>query len=124
MGYHKFVVQVGLSPLLPSFMKSIAWVIPVSELLIAMALMFPTRLKAGLYASLIVMTLFTLYIIGIFTVADHMPCSCGGILETLSWSEHLVFNIGFVALIIWGLVLLKKEQRQSTTQAESVMFNS
>jgi len=105
-------------------MKSIAWVIPVSELLIAMALMFPTRLKAGLYASLIVMTLFTLYIIGIFTVADHMPCSCGGILETLSWSEHLVFNIGFVALIIWGLVLLKKEQRQSTTQAESVMFNS
>jgi uncharacterized membrane protein YphA (DoxX/SURF4 family) len=112
--YHKFVVQVGLSPLLPSPLHTVAWVIPVSELLIAIALLLPSLLKTGLYASLVVMMLFTLYIIGIFTVADHVPCSCGGILENLSWTEHLIFNIGFVLLILWGLRLVK---------SEGVMFN-
>lgn len=110
IGYNKFVVQIGLSPLLPSFFHTVAWVIPVLELVIAIALLFPSLLKIGLYASLIIMILFTFYIIGIFTVADHVPCSCGGILESLSWTEHLIFNIGFVLLIIFGLLVLNKEE--------------
>jgi len=32
-----------------------------------------------------------------------MPCSCGGVLEKMSWSDHLVFNISFVILSLVAL---------------------
>jgi|SRR5579859_4207644 len=120
-GYHKFMVQIGLSPLLPVFLHKIAWTIPASELVIAIILIFPKLLKTGLYASLVIMTVFTVYVTGIFTVADHIPCSCGGILEGLSWTEHLVFNIGIVILIGWSLILLRKERLSKVRT--NFMFN-
>jgi hypothetical protein len=101
--YPKFSIQVSLSPLLPSFSKQAAWLIPVSELFIVMLLLTPTYRKIGLWSSFILLFIFTLYIIGILTIADHVPCSCGGVLESFSWTGHLIFNIAFV--ILTGIAL-------------------
>lgn len=109
--YNKFVVQIGLSPLIPSFLHRVAWFIPAVELIIALALMFEKTLRPGLYGSLCIMSVFTLYIIGIFTVASHIPCSCGGILESMSWTDHLIFNVAFVFISAIGIVLVNRESK-------------
>lgn len=96
--YPLFVIQLGLSPLLPAFATKIAWLVPLIEFLVALLLVIPSLVTLGLYASWVLLFFFTLYVGGILTIASHIPCSCGGVLEALSWGQHLAFNVAFLAL--------------------------
>lgn len=109
MDYQKFTVQIGQSPLLMAFSGWIAWMVPTVEILIALMLSFSKFRLVGMYAAFTLMTMFTVYIVMILNFADHVPCSCGGILEKLGWTEHLIFNISFVLLALVGIVLLVKK---------------
>ncbi len=62
----------------------------------------------ALYSALALMSLFTAYIIAILNFSDTIPCSCGGVLEKMSWNEHLVFNIIFMLMAIIAIVLQTK----------------
>jgi uncharacterized membrane protein YphA (DoxX/SURF4 family) len=101
----KFRVQIGQSPLLTAFAGWLAWIIPLSEILISITLAFPRWRIFGLYASFNMMIMFTIYIIAIQNFSEHIPCSCGGVLEKLGWTEHLIFNIVFVLLAFAGIVI-------------------
>ena len=48
----------------------------------------------ALYVSSVLMVLFTLYILTVFHLAKSVPCTCGEIIPSLSWKEHLLFNLG------------------------------
>jgi uncharacterized membrane protein YphA (DoxX/SURF4 family) len=111
MDYDKFKIQVGQSPLLTNYAGVIAWFIPALEIVIAVLLTVKRTVLLGLYASLSLMVMFTVYIILILNFAERVPCSCGGILERMSWTTHLVFNIVFVALALAG-ILLGSEKKQ------------
>lgn len=108
--YQKFVVQIGQSPLLTAFAGWIAWMIPLTEIIVCLMLAIPRLRLIGLYASFSLMVMFTTYIICILTLSVYVPCSCGGVLEKLGWAEHLFFNIGFMVLAATG-VLLHYSQR-------------
>ena len=113
MDVQKFTVQIGQSPLLTNFAGVVAWGIPITELLIA-GMLAITRLRLwGLYASFGLMTMFTAYIIAILQFSEHIPCSCGGVLESMGWTEHLIFNIGFVLLGLGGVILHSKGQESN-----------
>lgn len=101
----KFIVQVGQSPLLTDFAGVVAWAVPISELLIAGMLAFRRFRLVGLYAAFGMMVMFTAYIIAILQFSEHVPCSCGGVLESMGWTEHLIFNTGFVLLGAGGVIL-------------------
>jgi uncharacterized membrane protein YphA (DoxX/SURF4 family) len=64
----------------------------------------PGRL-IGLYASFFFMILFTGYIVAILRFSSYIPCSCGGILQKMSWTQHLIFNIGFLLLAVIAILL-------------------
>ena len=115
--YQKFTVQIGQSPLLTDFAGVLAWAVPGVELLIA-GMLAITRLRmVGLYAAFSLMVMFTAYIIAILQFSDSIPCSCGGVLEAMGWTEHLIFNIGFVLLGFTGIVLHSPEGRSNKTPA-------
>ena len=117
MDYQKFTVQIGQSPLLTDFAGVLAWAVPGVELLIA-GMLAITRLRfIGLYAAFSLMVMFTAYIIAILQFSDSIPCSCGGVLEAMGWTEHLIFNIGFVLLGFTGIVLHSPEGRSNKTPA-------
>lgn len=121
MDVEKFTVQLGQSPLLMAFAPLIAWTIPITELMVAAALIFAWSRLLGFYAAFTLMVMFTIYIIIILSFADHVPCSCGGILEDMEWAEHLIFNIGFVVLSVVGIWLLTKkdmDKKMTTALAE------
>lgn len=113
MDVQKFTVQIGQSPLLKNFAKVVAWVIPVSELLIAGMLTITRSRLVGLYTAFGLMVMFTAYIIAILTIDEKIPCSCGGVLESMGWTEHLIFNIGFVALGVGGILLHSKASQKN-----------
>ena len=106
----KFRVQIGQSPLLTSIAPLVAWFIPIVEIAVALMLAFPKSRLLGLYASFSLMLMFTIYIVAILNFSDHIPCSCGGVLEKMGWREHLIFNIGFVLLGLLGILMLSKRR--------------
>jgi len=103
--YDSFRLQLGKSPFIASMARWVAWSIPTSEIAIALLLVFPgTRLR-GLYAALFMMTLFTAYLMAMLDFSYYIPCSCGGILQHLSWHTHILFNSAFLALAVIGILL-------------------
>lgn len=103
-----FMSQMGQSTMLVEYVDILAWAVPIVELLIVLMLFIPKIMLSGLYASLSLMLLFTVYITVILTSGEKVPCACGGILQDMSWAEHLVFNVAFVLLGIFGIILKQK----------------
>jgi len=105
LDYQKFVVQLGQSPILTDYAQVLAVVVPFIELGISLMLIFAkTRLK-GLYAAFGLMVMFTTYIVLASRFSDYVPCSCGGVLEGMTWTQHLIFNTVFVLLALIGILL-------------------
>jgi uncharacterized membrane protein YphA (DoxX/SURF4 family) len=107
----KFQVQMGQSPLLTRYARWMIYAVPSAEVGIAAALCFPRFKKWGLYASFTLMALFTLYIVSLLTYSSYVPCSCGGILQNMSWNTHIWFNSFFVLLSVTGLFLEEDPQK-------------
>ncbi len=100
LDFKNFQVQLGQSPLLSAFAGWVAWTIPTIEILIALMLMTSRMRLIALMASYGLMTMFSTYIFIIANYSDFVPCSCGGILEKMTWNEHLVFNLSFCFLAV------------------------
>lgn len=88
------------------------WLVPGTELVIVAlfalgGLFSRERLRTwALYASLILMSLFTLYTATILLhFFPRVPCSCGGVISKLNWSQHMVFNAFFVIISIIAIRL-------------------
>jgi hypothetical protein len=98
LDYQKFQVQLGQSPMLTQFASWVVWIIPGIEILISILLAFAKYRLVGLYISFSLMVMFTAYIIVITHFSEYVPCSCGGVLQHMTWNQHLVFNLFFVLL--------------------------
>lgn len=107
LDFETFTLQLAQSPLLSSYAVTIAWLVPGVEILISIFLMIPRFRHFALYASYLLMVMFTTYIIIILNFSDFIPCSCGGVLEKLGWGEHLIFNIVFIVLASLAILFTK-----------------
>jgi uncharacterized membrane protein YphA (DoxX/SURF4 family) len=105
-----FEAQIGKSPLIIYHAWWLSWVVPIVEIVISMALFVPRIELIALYAFFFMMFLFTGYIAFLLTFSPYVPCSCGGVLSSMGWTEHLIFNIGFTLLSVLGIVLYNKRK--------------
>ncbi len=86
---------------------ALVWSVPAAELLITAGLLSERSRRRAFQASLILLTLFTLYIMAILLHwFPRVPCSCGGVIRKLTWIQHLWFNLFFMGLSGAGIVLL------------------
>lgn len=111
LDFETFSVQLAQSPLLSAYAGIIAWLIPGMEILISILLLLERFRILALYGAYTIMVMFTAYIYIILNFSDFVPCSCGGVLEKLSWTQHLIFNIGFI--ILAGLAVCFNAQYSS-----------
>lgn len=109
--YDTFKVQIGQSPILTAQSSLLVWMVPVMELLTAILYVIPRFRLWAFHLSLSLMTMFTVYIFLILKFSPYIPCSCGGVLNNLGWTEHLIFNIAFVLLAIAGVYLQSVQNR-------------
>ena len=105
LDFENFQVQLTQSPLLSAYAGFVSYGVIILELTIVGLLCFHASRLLGLYASFALMVAFTVYIFLILNYSDFVPCSCGGILEKMGWTEHLIFNIGCVFMAGVAIIL-------------------
>jgi uncharacterized membrane protein YphA (DoxX/SURF4 family) len=103
-----FASTLAKSPLIGNMNYVVAWGIPIIEVIISILLILPSFRRVGLYAALILMVAFTIYLAYMILSDSKLPCHCGGVISTMSWQQHIWFNMGFIVLAITGLVINKK----------------
>jgi len=111
LDFENFQVQISASPLLNGFSQFLPYTIIIVEVIIAVLLCYRKTRTIGLIGSLFLMLIFTGYIALLIRTSKNLPCSCGGILEKMSWHQHLYFNIGCVILSLIALGLNLKYSR-------------
>ena len=115
----KTVNVIDKTPLISTFAVTISWLVVIAEYLTSFLLFMPATRKAGLYSSLGLMIAFTGYIGYMKIFITKLPCSCGGVISRLSWTQHLFFNLVFILLATVAIILLKKQSRRETKSAET-----
>ena len=113
--FQNFQVQVGQSPMLSIFADWISPSLICIEFLIAVMLLNRRTKMTALFFSLGLMTMFTAYIFILLHYSSFVPCSCGGVLEKMSWNTHLIFNIFFVVLAVYAILLNAKPTHSSSS---------
>jgi uncharacterized membrane protein YphA (DoxX/SURF4 family) len=109
--YQVFKVQIGRSPLIMYYANTLAWLVPAIEIIAAILVFVPKFRLSGLFLSFGIMFAFSIYIFFMLTFSPYVPCSCGGILNSMGWTEHLIFNIAFTLIALAGIVLQIQESK-------------
>lgn len=111
---HKFVFQMSLAPvpLMKTLAPALGWLVPTIEILIVAAIFFgifySTIQMRAIYATVILLSAFEIYI-GIMLLShSKLPCTCGGIISTMGWGQHLLFNAVFILSGTLSIHYLKK----------------
>ncbi|WP_316834610.1 MauE/DoxX family redox-associated membrane protein [Pedobacter nutrimenti] len=105
LDYEKFRVELGKSPLFNAFPGATSVIVPLTEIVIALLLIVKRYQYLALYISFSLMVMFSVYIWIILKFSPYIPCSCGGVLQNMTWTQHLIFNIGFVILGAIGILV-------------------
>jgi len=88
------------------------YLVPFSELIASGLLLFRKSTLAGLGFSLVLLILFTGYIILVLLHWwNRESCPCGGILTGLGWPGHLIINVIFIFLNLIAISIKLKERR-------------
>lgn len=106
----RFRAQLHLQPFSPAFADLLVYALPAAELAAVSLLIFEGTRMAGMVLSATLMAGFTAYIsFLLLSYQGKLPCSCGGILNHMSWTTHLVFNWAFFICTIIGILLYKNK---------------
>lgn len=115
LDFENFQTQIGQSPLLSAYASIISYLVIITEIVFSILLAIPKYRTIGLYLSVGLMTAFTTYIVLILNFSSFIPCSCGGVLEKLGWTEHLIFNLFFVVIGIIAILMNKLNKTNVVT---------
>lgn len=111
LNYEQSRMQMMNQVFTAAISRILLWAVPFAELLIAGFLLFSGSRKIGLLLSVILLFLFSGYVLLVMlNVFGRIPCSCGGIISKLSWGQHLVFNMVFLGIALLSLVFQIKEE--------------
>src|SRR5882757_623113 len=72
-----FLGSLSKSPLLYDIAPLLSYLVPIGELLIVVGLILPKTRRIGLYGSLFLMSVFTVYVGFMLYFRSDRPCTCG-----------------------------------------------
>jgi len=109
MDIARFIRVIQKTSLFGIFTIPIGWGIPILEIFLALLMAFSNRktVKISMMIAVVCMVVFTSYLILMLLFMEHRMCNCGGVIESLNWTEHLVFNIAVLLMGIWFLKINK-----------------
>jgi uncharacterized membrane protein YphA (DoxX/SURF4 family) len=109
--------QIALTTLLAPIAGFVVIFIPAAEIITSILLFFPKTRIYGLRASLALMLAFIGYIVYLLNYNDQLPCTCGGVLEQLSWPQHLILNSVLILLAIIALKFSRQTPKSHRPQS-------
>ncbi|MGN0019980.1 MAG: MauE/DoxX family redox-associated membrane protein [Sphingobacterium hotanense] len=85
------------------------YLLPVLEIATVATLVVSRLQKLGLIMSTTLLIVFSTYIaIALLGAWEQLPCGCGSVINGMNWKQHLIFNLIFLIISIWGLYLWNK----------------
>lgn len=117
--YSFFQAQLNLYPFIGLFGNTLSWAIPAMELLIAILLLLPAYRTKGLMAALILLIVFTVYLLLMILYTPDLPCSCGGVIQSLAWTQHIFFNCFFI-MVTFIAVLMSRRNKNTKKDIEKI----
>lgn len=115
--FTSFAISLTQSPLIENKAMFFAYAIPAIELLVSVLLFFPRTRLWGFYSSSVLMILFTGYVTYLVVYVPHVPCSCGGVLKSMTWMQHLYFNIIYTLIALTGVLIERNRLKSKTVEA-------
>ena len=103
--FSEFSAAIGKSPMLAMISNWISYAVPLTEIVLALLLVIPKTRLVALYGSFSLMLMFSIYIYLMIYYSDYRPCTCGGIIQEMSWTAHLYFNIGTTLMTLIAILL-------------------
>lgn len=101
--HHNFQAQLALVFPWPLIAAGISYAVPVAEIIIALLIIAHRTRAMGMYLFLFLLILFSTYIFFLLQSGISLPCTCGGVINSLTWQQHFVFNCVLVVLSIAGI---------------------
>ncbi|WP_199117787.1 MauE/DoxX family redox-associated membrane protein [Pedobacter sp. ASV28] len=115
LDFKGFVYDLNNQPFPNSLTPFLSYLLPGSEIAIAFCLCIERSRLTGLYVSLVLMSLFTIYTaLVLFGAFAYVPCSCGGVVKYLTWPQHLALNIFFVTITATAIALKNRSRNYQT----------
>jgi len=111
-------IQKSLSeyPIVGHYPVFFSWAIPIAEIIAVVLLTIPALRMLGIVAATLLMSAFTGFIIYLFLSKSEMPCTCGGMISHLNWTQHLIVNSVFLIIGILSIILMKRDFRPTSQQ--------
>lgn len=79
----------------------LSYVVPISELVLALLLVLGNTRWWGLMGSLLLLTVFATYVGLVWWGAfPRVPCNCAGFMESMGWGAHLVMNLFLLSMAV------------------------
>jgi hypothetical protein len=100
----KFKKTFEFIPLMRPFSWPLAVLIPVVEVITALSFLEDKFRRTSIAISTFLMLSFTIFTVFITKYAGTTPCTCGGVIQHLSWLQHLYLNIALLILAILGIL--------------------
>ena len=102
---YKLSEREMLAQVFPDFIAlQLAWLVPLSEIITILLLIFQSTQLYGFYAAAFLLTAFSIYIaLGLLGAYSERPCPCAGIFKHVSYKVHLVINLLFLIPALIGI---------------------
>ena len=110
--FNQFVNNFSKSPFSPQkYLEELCAFIIFLEIGFSILLFFDRTKRISLIGFGILSFLFSSYISLMIFFSPYLPCSCGGIIDLLSWNEHLVLTTCLFFLSFYSSTLIKNENK-------------
>lgn len=109
--WKKFRIQLNQFPFIGPFAEWVVWLIPIIQILISFLFLFTGLRLIAFFSSLILLLIFTLYIIAVLNFSESILFSCGGVVSSWTWNQQLIFNTGCIILAFLGIFISSRKDR-------------
>lgn len=111
-GFKDFDNVLHFIPVFGSAHFIMAVLIITLQLIIAALLIIPSTKKIGLYATLVLLVIFTAFLLYMVFFSKVLPCSCAGITSKLSWKNQTWLNIILIVMVSFGILTNQYKKQQ------------
>jgi len=106
--FNKFKHAMSIQVFPPWIGQIMTYLVPTVELVIVALLLITQTRLLGMYASMFLMALFTIYVGGaVFKIYERTPCACGGLFARMKWNRHFKVNIILTIIALAGVLLME-----------------
>lgn len=114
MTFHTFNMVLHRSVLIKHFSAFVAYAIPAIEILLSILLIIPKTKRVAIIGSFILMIVFTAYLVYMVYSGAKLTCNCGGVISSMTWKQHILFNISFILLAGIGIWISSNKKQENS----------